>query len=234
MGDPKKIRKKYDTPRHPWIKSKIIEERRIRKEFGTRNKKEIWKMETVLKNFKAQAKNLLVLKTNQADIETKNLFRKVKQLGLTNEEITFDTILGLKLDDIMARRLQTVVCKRGLAKTPLQARQFIVHEHILVNGKKITAPSYIVSSKEESSIEFASKSPLSDSNHPERVVKGENLADKKEVEKESKKKNSKSTKKPVDKDLPEELIEELKEIKELEAEEIVDIVEPVKKKGDKK
>ena len=32
MGDPKKIRKKYDTPSHPWIKSRIDEEKRIRKE----------------------------------------------------------------------------------------------------------------------------------------------------------------------------------------------------------
>jgi len=59
MGDPRKIRKKYQTPSHPWIKSRIDEEKVLTREFGTKNKKEIWKMETVLKNFKTQSKHLI-------------------------------------------------------------------------------------------------------------------------------------------------------------------------------
>lgn len=170
MGDPKKIRKKYDTPRHPWIKSRIEEEKRIRFEFGTRSKKEIWKMETILKNFKSRAKTLIILRTQQSEIETKQLFSRVKELGLVTDEVTFDNILGLNLDNIMDRRLQTIVFKKGLARSVKQARQFIVHEHILVNGKKITSPSYIVPVREESSIQFKTLSSLNDENHPERVA----------------------------------------------------------------
>ena len=187
MGDPKKIRKKYTSPRHPWIKAKIESEKLIRLEFGTANKREIWKMETLLKNFKTQAKNLIILRTKQAQIETEHLFRRVKDLGLINGEVNFDSILGLTLNDLMNRRLQTLVFKKGLARTVKQARQFIVHQHVLVEGKKITSPSYLVSVKEESTIEFTTKSPLYDINHPERAMSQEDLEAKQEAEIESKK-----------------------------------------------
>jgi small subunit ribosomal protein S4 len=213
MGDPKKIRKKYNTPMHPWMKAKIESERKIRAEFGTRNKKEIWKMETILKNFKTQAKNLIILTNKQSEIEKDHLFRKVKELGLILDEVTIDNILGVTLDTIMGRRLQTIVFKKGLARSVKQARQFIVHEHVMVNGKKITAPSYLVKLKEEASVEFTPNSPLANDEHPERAIKEENLAEKKKVEKEAKKevKKPKKIKKVIeDEDIalvsPDELV----------------------------
>lgn len=182
MGDPKKIRKKYDTPAHPWIKSRIDEEKIVRIEFGTRNKKEIWKMESSLKNFKTQAKTLLPLRTAQADIEKKHLFRRVKELGVISGEPSFDAVLGMTLSNIMGRRLQSIVFKKGLARTIKQARQFIVHEHVLVDGRKITSPSYLVSVKEESSVEFASSSPFINEEHPERAQPEVEAAKKAEAE----------------------------------------------------
>lgn len=169
MGDPKKIRKKYTTPSHPWIKSRIEDEKRLKKEFGTRNKKEIWKMDTILKNFKSQAKKLIALNTEQATKETEHLYRRVKQLGLATGDVNFDLILGLSLDDIMARRLQTILYKKGLARSVVQARQFIVHEHVVVDGKKVTSPSYLVSVAEEPSVGFAVSSPLFSEDHAERA-----------------------------------------------------------------
>lgn len=200
MGDPKKIRKKYTTPSHPWMKAKIEEEKLIKREFGTRNKKEIWKMETLLKNFKNQAKNLIVLRTEQAEIEKNNLFRRIKELGLISDEVTFDNILGLSLNTLMDRRLQSVVYKKGMARSVKQARQFIVHEHILVNGIKITSPSYLVKLKDEASVEFSPKSSLANEEHPERAIKEEDLEEKKKVEKEAKKelKKPKKIKKVID------------------------------------
>ncbi len=183
MGDPKKIRKKYETPNHPWIKSRIDEEKRIAKEFGTKSKKEIWKADTILKNFKTQAKKLLSLTSKQAEIEKEHLFRRVKQLGLVSGEASFDAVLGLTLDDVMARRLQTILVKKELARTPNQARQFIVHEHILVGGKKITSPSYLVSVAEESDVGFVVASPFYSEDHPERAVIKEKPAVKVETEK---------------------------------------------------
>ena len=169
MGDPKRIRKKYDTPSHPWIKSRIEDEKRLKKEFGTRTKQEIWKMETVLKNFKSQAKKLIALNTEQATIETEHLYRRIKELGLAQGDVSFDVILGLKTDDIMERRLQTILYKKGLARSVNQARQFIVHEHVVVNGKKITSPSYLVSVAEEAGVGFAVSSSLFSEDHAERA-----------------------------------------------------------------
>lgn len=169
MGDPKRIRKKYETPSHPWIKSRIEEEKRLAKEFGIKTKKEIWKAETTLKKFKNQAKHLITISGNQAEVETKHLFRRVKDLGLIQGEATFDAILGLNTDSILSRRLQSVLFKKGLARTPNQARQFIAHGHVFVDGKKITSPSYLVTVKEEASVEFAVNSSLYSADHPERA-----------------------------------------------------------------
>jgi small subunit ribosomal protein S4 len=169
MGDPKKIRKKYDTPSHPWIKSRIDEEKELKKEFGTRSKKEIWKAETLLKKFKSQAKKLISLTTPQADVEKEHLFRRVKELGLAEGSISFDTVLGLKVNDILARRLQSVLVTRGLARTAKQARQFVVHGHVLVNGKKVTAPSHLINVAEESTLSFSVGSALVSEDHPERA-----------------------------------------------------------------
>ena len=43
MGDPKKLRKKYTPPRHPWQGSRILAENGLVKEHGLKNKKEIYK-----------------------------------------------------------------------------------------------------------------------------------------------------------------------------------------------
>ena len=169
MGDPKRIRQKYETPSHPWIKSRIEEEKILAKEFGTKSKKEIWKAESLLKKFKSQAKKLIALSGKQAELETQHLFRRVKELGLIEGEASFDAILGLKTEAILSRRLQTVLFKKGLARTTKQARQFIVHNHVLVAGRKITSPSYLVTIKEESSIEFSVNSALYNIDHAERA-----------------------------------------------------------------
>jgi small subunit ribosomal protein S4 len=186
MGDPKRIRKKYDTPIHPWIKSRIDDERRIAKEFGTKNKKEIWKMETILKKFKQQAKLLITLKTEQANVERKHLFRRMGELGLVKGEVSYDEILSLTLDDVMARRLQSVLVAKELARSMNQARQFITHGHVLVEGKVITSPSYLVRISEEPSIAFAVKSPFVSETHPERAKPEEKKEKKAEAEKQPK------------------------------------------------
>jgi len=51
-----------------------------------------------------------------------------------------------------------------------QSRQFITHGHVLVNGKIITAPSYVVRKSEEGNVSFKQASSLADPEHPERQV----------------------------------------------------------------
>lgn len=171
MGDPRRLKKKYSPPKHPWQKERIDAERVLRKEYGTGNKAEIWKMNSVLKHFREEGKKAAAFSgQEQAQKEFQDLLSRAKKLGLLKQDdITTDSVLNLGLKDVMERRLQTLVLRKGLARTPRQARQFITHEHIFVGGKKITAPSYLVPVNDESTIVFDPKSPFASEDHPERV-----------------------------------------------------------------
>ncbi|MBD3313227.1 30S ribosomal protein S4 [Candidatus Woesearchaeota archaeon] len=205
MGDPRKTRRKYNPPEHPWNKERIDEERTFMREYSLGNKKEIYKMNSVLKSFKDQAKKLIALKTAQADAEKKQMLAKLHRIGLLQETTSLDPILDLGLREILERRLQTQVYKKGLAKTMKQARQFIVHGHIMMGGKKITSPSYIMSTDEEHTLNFSAGSKLNDIDHPERYVKQEEAN---EETKKAGKKKEKTKKEEVKKPKKEKASEE--------------------------
>ena len=154
MGDPKKQRKKFSKPDHPWRKERIEIEKGILDEYGLRRKYEIWKMDSALKKFLNRAKTLIAGRSTQSDIEKKQLLERLYSLGLLKKDSNVEDVLNLKLKDVMDRRLQTLVCRKNMASTMLQARQFIVHEHILVGSRKITSPSYLVSVQEEPQIKL--------------------------------------------------------------------------------
>lgn len=192
MGDPKKIRRKYSTPSHPWQKVRIEEEIVLKREYGLKNKKEIWIMDSMLKNFRNQVKRLYTMGGKQAEIEKEQIKTKLLSLGLLKSESSLDTILGLGVKDIMERRLQTILLRKNLARSMNQARQFIVHRHIIIAGKKITSPSYLVKIGEEAQISFVDSSAFADPNHPERYEE-ETPMKKKEKPKEGKKPKEKET-----------------------------------------
>ncbi len=170
MGDPKKPKKMYSKPGHPWQRERIEKERVIKTEYGLKNKKEIWKMNSRLKNFSTQAKNLAAATGTQAERERQQLVRRLNSLGLVGENAGIDEVLGLQPKDIFERRLQTIVFRKGLARSIRQARQLIRHEHIVIGDKKITSPSYLVSSQEEAKISYSPDSSFNNPDHPERPV----------------------------------------------------------------
>lgn len=45
---------------------------------------------------------------------------------------------------ILESRLDNVVFRMGLARTRKEARQIVDHKHVLVNGKQVNIPSYLV------------------------------------------------------------------------------------------
>ncbi len=169
MGDPRRRRKKFATPRHPWLKEAIEEEKKLMDEYGFKNKREIWKIQSILRNFSNRAKKLIALHTPQAEKEKKQLLHKLQDLGLIEKTAQLEDILGISLRDLVERRLQTLVLKKELARSIRQSRQFIIHGHILLGNGKITVPSYLVSKKKESSIGFSPSSSLSSIKHPERI-----------------------------------------------------------------
>ncbi len=172
MGDPRFSRKKYETPKHPWEADRIKEEWDLKKKYGLKNKREIWKAKSILINFRAQARKLqarLRYGDEQAEIQQKQLFGKLQRLGILSEEnSTLDSVLSLSIEDVLRRRLQTVVYLKGLARTPKQARQFIIHGHISIGERRITIPGYLVRKEEEDSIDYYKFSPLANELHPMR------------------------------------------------------------------
>jgi len=155
MGDPKKQRKKYRRPSHPWEKDRIESENKLLRKYGLRRKEEVWKTETLLRSFRRNARRLLAASGPQAELETKQMLERLKRLGLISSGATLDDVLGLTVENILERRLQTIVSKKGLAKTPLQARQLVLHGHVMISGKRVTVPSYLVYVKEEGEIGLA-------------------------------------------------------------------------------
>ena len=122
--------------------------------------------------------------------------------GLIKKDSKVEDVLDLEPRDLMERRLQTLIFKSRLAKSLKQARQFIVHGHIIVDGKKITVPSYLVSLKEESKLGINPKLP---------ITKEEVKEEKKEVSKDEPVKEEKKADVPSASDLVKGKIEELKE-----------------------
>ncbi len=169
MGDPRRLKKKYSGPTHPWQKARIKEEVDLMKGYGYRRKTEIWKIRSELGRYRQQARRLIGLRTEQAEKEKKQLIDKLHRLGLVPEGASLDDVLGLTIRDISERRLQTLVYKKKLASSLDQARQLIVHRHIAVGNKVITSPNYLVSVEEEAVINYAPKSPYANPNHPIRV-----------------------------------------------------------------
>jgi len=160
MGDPKKPRKKWIGPKHPWIKDVLIEEMELVGRYGLRNKRELWIARTMIRKFRHQARSLLGLEETERKIMEKTLLNKLYNLGLIHENATLDDVLGLTVESLLKRRLQTLVYEKGLARTIYEARQLIVHGHIAIRGRRVTSPGYIVRRDEEDHIDFAPNSPL--------------------------------------------------------------------------
>lgn len=169
MGDPRRIKNKYSTPAHPWEKLRLEAEKPLMREYGLVNKKELWKVNSKLKNFKDNAKKLVASKSEQAVLEKKQMVDRMRSYGLISSD-ELDEILGLDVQKVLDRRLQTVVFKKGLARTVKQARQMITHRHVEVNGVKVTAPGYLVRLSDQDSVTFMPGSKFDNDAHPERVV----------------------------------------------------------------
>ena len=170
MGDPRKIRRKFTRPGHPWNRERIEIERKIVREYGLKNKTELYVFNTKLRDFTGQAKKLIAATGTQADLEKKQLLGRLARLGLLSQESGLDNVLSLTVKNILDRRLQTVLLKKQLARTTSQARQLIVHGHVKIGAKKITAPSYLVRTSDEHSIGFLARSPFAKADHPERTL----------------------------------------------------------------
>ena len=170
MGDPKKQKKKYKRPMMVWNEERIARDKVTVEEYGLKNKKEIWKIESELKSIHDQVKKLIAdTSSEQNKKESDLLLKKLISLSLLPSTAKLEEVLSLDYKALMNRRLQTLVFKKGLARTSKQARQFITHNHISINEQVINVPSYMVKSGEEHNITFNASSTVSNEMHPERI-----------------------------------------------------------------
>jgi len=166
MGDPKKQRRKYDTPRFPWRTDILQEELKFLGQYGLRNKHELWHHETMLSNFRGIARSLIGKTPEERKKMEAELLARLKKLGILPETAVLDNVLDLTAEDLLERRLQTIVFRKGLAKTIHQSRQLITHGHIAIGNKRVTVPSYIVTKEDENQITYAPKSAITNPAHP--------------------------------------------------------------------
>ena len=199
MGDPKFQKKLYSTPRHPWEKSRIDDERKIINQYGLKNKRELWRSQSTLDNIRSQARNLQARTRRNDPLAIKQLnllLARLSRYKIAPGNASLDDILSLNIESVLERRLQTIVYRRNLAKTVKQARQMISHGHILLNGKRVTVPGLSVEAYEEESIEYSEHSPFMDEHHPVRMVIAGNAEEPEEAESPEEEAKSEGEEKP--------------------------------------
>jgi small subunit ribosomal protein S4 len=152
MGDPRKPKKSYHRPRRIWTSEQLNTELYIVGSYGLRNKRELWKAQTEIARIRNQARTLLSLPTELRYEKEKNLLGFLNRLGLVQESASRDDVLNLKIEDIIERRLQTVVMRKAKAKSPHQARQIVVHGHVSIGNRIVNLPGYLVKREEEPQI----------------------------------------------------------------------------------
>ena len=162
----------YETPNHPFQGERIAEEGDLLGRYGLANKEELWRAQSELRDYRREARRLLG--EAQGDVDAageagSDFMGRLQRIGVLDDEEGLDDVLSLDLTDILERRLQTVAYRQGLANTVEQARQFIVHGHVTVDGARVNTPSYTVEVAEEDRVAFDDTSPLADELHPERA-----------------------------------------------------------------
>ncbi|MBI4014585.1 MAG: 30S ribosomal protein S4 [Candidatus Aenigmarchaeota archaeon] len=144
MGHPKKQKKKFASPTKPYDKERIDREKKLLSSYGLRRKKEIRRAESILRDFRQRARTL---QASANATKERELIDKLATLGVDVKSL--DNILGVSVEQLMDRRLQSVIFKKGMANSMKHARQLILHGHVTISGRKLSWPSYIVRSTED-------------------------------------------------------------------------------------
>jgi len=158
MGDPKMPRRIWKKPKRPLNYDLIMDELKTLGTFGLKTKRELWKTQTELSRIRFQARSILALRQEIRERKEPILIQSLSKIGLVDKNSTLDDVLNLQVNDLLSRRLQTMAQRKLFFKTPYQARQAIVHGHIMIGDNVVTIPSYIVKTEEETKIHLIPES----------------------------------------------------------------------------
>jgi len=156
MGSPRKLRSAVRRPLRPFDRVRLEYEAGLKKEYGFKRKREIWKLQEYFKNLKRRARNILATHDKN---EEKILMAKLSRYGLGNGNFSLDDVLNLSLENVCERRLQTILLRKGLASTNNQARQLVTHRKILIGDTIVDMPNYLVDVEQEKKIKIREKKP---------------------------------------------------------------------------
>jgi len=158
MGDIKRKKAKFRRPKKPYNKQRIEEEKKITEKYGLKNKKEIWKAESRISKIRRAAKGLIA----KSEEEKQEFLNRLNKRGLNAKNIP--EALALSREDLLERRLQTILVKKNLAKSSREARQFIVHKQVIVDGSVINIPSFNVDINLENKISLKKRDKKTNNN----------------------------------------------------------------------
>ena len=85
MGDPKRQRKKFDTPRFPWQMDMLNAELKLLGQYGLRNKREIWRHKTLLSKDRGIGRSLLGMSAEERSKQEKQLMDRLHRIGILPE-----------------------------------------------------------------------------------------------------------------------------------------------------
>ena len=170
MGDPRRLKKKYVTPKRPFDSDRFEQELQLVGSYGLRNKRELWKHRTKLSLYRRQARNLLAIAQSERGQLERELVQKLARQGILKSEPALDHVLDLTIQDVLERRLQTIVFRKSLACSIYHSRQLVTHGHVSLDGARVTTPSRIITIEEEERLDYSPKSSLNDSSHPARIA----------------------------------------------------------------
>jgi len=149
----RRLRKKFKKPKLVWDLTDIKEDRDLIREYGLRRKRELLVAREILRGFRQRARGLIAVENPE---EKQKLLNKLEKIGMLTEGKERDNVLALTVKNILERRLQTIVFRKGMADSIKHARQLITHGHIVVSGRRTKFPSYLVPVEEEDKISWDS------------------------------------------------------------------------------
>ena len=151
MGAPRRNKQKYDRPKDIRNIKRITEDNAMIDAYGLSGMKELWKVQSEISRIRGNVRKYLA---GSGEGEGRALIARLAKLGIVKPEATLDDILDLKENVFLDRRLQSIVARKGLARTMKQARQLVTHGFIAISSKKVDRPGYIVSAAEESAVGY--------------------------------------------------------------------------------